>query len=71
MEEDNIITLEVAIERGLLDDLLEAAQHRGQSISEFVETVLRREVELTRHEPAVCLTDAGAATSVNRSDEEN
>ncbi len=51
MEDDSIITLEVAIERALLDDLLEAAQHRGQSISEFVETVLRREVEVVRHEP--------------------
>lgn len=49
--DDNILTLEVAIERGLLDDLIEAAQHRGQSISEFVETVLRREVEIVRHEP--------------------
>ena len=39
MKDDSIITLEVAIERALLDDLLEAAQHRGQSISEFVETV--------------------------------
>ena len=45
MKDDSIITLEVAIERALLDDLLEAAQHRGQSISEFVETVLRREVD--------------------------
>ena len=51
MKDDSIITLEVAIERALLDDLLEAAQHRGQSISEFVETVLRREVEVVRHEP--------------------
>ncbi len=51
MQDDNILTLEVAIERGLLDDLIEAAQHRGQSISEFVETVLRREVEIVRHEP--------------------
>ena len=50
--DDNILTLEVAIERGLLDDLIEAAQHRGQSISEFVETVLRREVEIVRSEPA-------------------
>lgn len=51
MKDDSIITLEVAIERALLDDLLEAAQHHGQSISEFVETVLRREVEVVRHEP--------------------
>lgn len=51
MKDDSIITLEVAIERALLDDLLEATQHRGQSISEFVETVLRREVEVVRHEP--------------------
>lgn len=51
MKDGSIITLEVAIERALLDDLLEAAQHRGQSISEFVETVLRREVEVVRHEP--------------------
>lgn len=51
MEDDNIITLEVAIERHLLDDLIEAAQHRGQSISEFVETVLRHEVEVVRQEP--------------------
>lgn len=51
MKDDSIITLEVAIERALLDDLLEAAQHRGQSINEFVETVLRREVEVVRHEP--------------------
>jgi len=51
MKDDSIITLEVAIERALLDDLLEAAQHRGQSISEFVETVLRREVEGVRHGP--------------------
>ena len=51
MKDDSIITLEVAIERALLDDLLEAAQHRGHSISEFVETVLRREVEVVRHEP--------------------
>ena len=51
MKDDSIITLEVAIERALLDDLLESAQHRGQSISEFVETVLRREVEVVRHEP--------------------
>ena len=51
MKDDSIITLEVAIERALLDDLLEAAQHRGQSISEFVEKVLRREVEVVRHEP--------------------
>ena len=51
MKDDIIITLEVAIERALLDNFLEAAQHRGQSISEFVETVLRREVEVVRHEP--------------------
>ena len=56
-EDSNIITLEVVMERHFLDDLIEAAQHRGQSISEFVEMVLRKEVENARNEPPALLSD--------------
>ncbi len=57
MQDDSIITLEVAIDRQLLDELTEAAHHRGQSISEFVETILRREVEIACQEPVRELTE--------------
>ena len=60
MKDDSIITLEVAIERALLDDLLEAAQHRGQSISEFVDTFCAHRIA-EGEAPACCETCIGDA----------
>ena len=44
-EDTNYVTLEVAIDASLYDNLIHAAANRGQSVSEFVESVLDREVE--------------------------
>ena len=39
-EDTNYVTLEVAIDSSLYDNLIHAAANRGQSVSEFVESVL-------------------------------
>lgn len=59
MANENCVTLlEVAIDDELLEMLTQAAHHRGQSMSEFVESVLRREVQTAMaEEPAPMVED--------------
>lgn len=57
MAEENYVTLEVAIDGALYDRIVHAAANRGQSVSEFVEAVLDREVETALHEKPVELRD--------------
>ncbi len=56
-EDTNYVTLEVAIDASLYDNLIHAAAHRGQSVSEFVESVLDREVEQALKEAPVKVCD--------------
>ena len=55
-EDTNYVTLEVAIDSSLYDNLIHAA-NRGQSVSEFVESVLDREVEQALSETPVEVRD--------------
>ena len=56
-EDTNYVTLEVAIDSSLYDNLIHAAANRGQSVSEFVESVLDREVEQALSETPVEVRD--------------
>lgn len=56
-EDNNYVTLEVAIDETLYDRIIQAAAHRGQSVSEFVESVLDREVDTALHETPVKMVD--------------
>ena len=56
-EDTNYVTLEVAIDSSLYDNLINAAANRGQSVSEFVESVLDREVEQALSETPVEVRD--------------
>ena len=55
-EDTNYVTLEVA-DSSLYDTLIHAAANRGQSVSEFVESVLDREVEQALSETPVEVRD--------------
>lgn len=57
MAEENYVTLEVAIDDALYERIIHAAANRGQSVSEFVESVLDREVEAALHEEPVEVRD--------------
>ena len=56
-EDTNYVTLEVAIDSSLYDNLIHAAANRGQSVSEVVESVLDREVEQALSETPVEVRD--------------
>ena len=56
-EDNNYVTLEVAIDGTLYDRIIHAATNRGQSVSEFVESVLDREVDTALHETPVEMVD--------------
>ena len=56
-EDNNYVTLEVAIDETLYDRIIQAATNRGQSVSEFVESVLDREVDTALHETPVEMVD--------------
>ncbi len=56
-EDNNYVTLEVAIDETLYDRIIQAAANRGQSVSEFVESVLDREVDTALHETPVKMVD--------------
>lgn len=56
-EDNNFVTLEVAIDETLYDHIIQAAANRGQSVSEFVESVLDREVDTALHETPVKMVD--------------
>ena len=56
-EDTNYVTLEVAIDSSLYHNLIHAAANRGQSVSEFVESVLDREVEQALSETPVEVRD--------------
>lgn len=56
-ENNNYVTLEVAIDETLYDRIIHAATNRGQSVSEFVESVLDREVDTALHETPVEMVD--------------
>ena len=57
MAEDNYVTLEVAIDDALYERIIHAAANRGQSVSEFVESVLDREVSQALSEKPVEVVD--------------
>lgn len=57
MAEENFVTLEVAIDDALYERILHAAANRGQSLSEFVETTLAREVASALAEAPVKVED--------------
>ncbi len=57
MAEENYVTLEVAIDDTLYERIIHAAANRGQSVSEFVESVLDREVDAALHETPVKVED--------------
>jgi hypothetical protein len=51
MTDDNYVMLEVAIDRALYERLIEAAQRRGESVSEFTEKALRAAADRSLSEP--------------------
>lgn len=57
MAEENYVTLEVAIDDTLYERIIHAAANRGQSLSEFVEATLAREVASALAEAPVLVTD--------------
>ncbi len=57
MEDNTIITLEVAMSQELIDTLNLAAHRRGQTLSEFMEKSLTDAAKQAMAEPAVSITD--------------
>lgn len=57
MEDNTIITLEVAMSQELIDSLNIAAHRRGQTLSEFMEKSLTDAAKQAMAEPAVNITD--------------
>lgn len=57
MEDNTIITLEVAMSQELIDTLNLAAHRRGQTLSEFMEKSLTDAAKQAMAEPAVNVTD--------------